>query len=48
VAEVDVRSRGVDSELHAERTAEREAAGELAGGQAVDRVTRELLGCDCD
>ena len=44
VAEVNVRRRGVQTELHAQRTALRELALELAGREAVDGVAREELG----
>ena len=44
VAEVDVRRRGVQTELHAQRTALRELALQLAGREAVDGVAREELG----
>jgi hypothetical protein len=39
---MDVRRSRVDAELHAERPAELELALELAFGQDVDRVTREV------
>ena len=44
VAEVDVGRRGVQTQLHAQRTAQRQLARELARGQAVDRVSGEARG----
>ncbi len=45
VTQVDIRCRGIDAQLHAQRSLPLQLALELPLGQGIDGITGEETGC---